>query len=324
MDVLGTSIALALKKARPGQFEIAAAAADPAVLKKVRAMGAVDSTHDSARRAVEGAEIVILDTPLVHTRDLLEALGPVIQRGAVVTDTGIIKAPVIDWATSFLPDGVHFVAGRPVPRSELGDIDSASADILAGAEYCVVAETDSDPEAVKSIVSLAEICGAKPFFLDPREHDTYSSAMGVLPNVISAALIGTVSASNSWAEMARLASGQFRDMTRYADVDPEESHAASMVNPEDLVHWIDQMITSLYAYRNQIKDDKEELFHSYVNAWEQRAKWEADAVHPDDAGDAWRGSREVMTEMMVGTFAMNRYRKMTGKSRKQWEYFRKG
>ena len=325
VDVLGTSIALGLKKAKPGTFEIVAAAADPDVLKTVKRIGAADQTHSSARKAVEGAEIVILDTPLIHTRDLLEALGPYIQPGAVVTDTGLIKTPVIEWANSFLPKGTHFIAGRPVPKSDLTGLEDASADVLTGAEYCVVAEPDSSSEAVQTLVSLAELCGSKPFFLGAREHDTYSAAMGVLPTVISSALMATTSSSNSWAEMARLASGQFGDMTRLADRDPEESHAASMVNPDDLVHWIDQMITSLYTFRNQVKDDKEELFGSFVNAWEQRARWQADAVHPDDASMKPRiDSGEAMAEMMVGSILMDRYRDMTGKSRKQWEYFRKG
>ena len=327
-DVLGTSIALALKKARPGQFDVAAAAADPDMLGRLRKMGAADSTHDSARRAVAGAEVVVLDTPLIHTRDLMEALGAELETGTVVTDTGPIKAPVIGWAKTLLPRGVHFVAGRPVPRADLGGVTDASADLLKGAEYCVVPETDSDSEAVRTVVSLAEICGALPFFLNSREHDTYSVAMGTLPTVIAAALMETASSSNSWAEMSRLASGQFQDMTRLAERDPEESHAPSMINPDDLVHWIDQLISSLYGYRNRIREGegkKEDLFASYVNAWEQRAKWEARAVHPDDVrGEKGQGSGEAMAEMMFGTLLIDRYRKMTGKSRKQWEYFRKG
>ncbi len=324
-DVLGASIALALKKAKPGSFEIVAAAADPGMLKQVKKMGAADQIHDSARKAVKGAEVIILDTPLIHTRDLLEALGPLIEPGAVVTDTGLIKSPVIEWAGSFLPNGVHFIAGRPVPKADLAGLKDASAKVLAGAEYCVVAEPDSSPQAVQALVGLVEMCEARPFFLGAREHDTYSAAMGVLPTVISSALMSTASASNSWAEMSRVASGQFGDMTRLADRDPEESHAASLINPDDLVHWIDQMITSLYAFRNQVKEDKEELFGSFVNAWEQRARWQADAVHPDDAGDRHSmNSGEAMAEMMVGTLLMDRYRNMTGKSRKQWEYFRKG
>jgi cyclohexadieny/prephenate dehydrogenase len=324
-DVLGTSIALGLKKAKPGQFEIVAAAADPDVLKTVKRMGAADRTHSSARKAVEGAEIIILDTPLIHTRDLLEALGPSIEPGAVVTDTGLIKTPVIEWANSFLPKGTHFIAGRPVPKADLAGLKDASAEVLTGAEYCIVAEPDSSSEAVQTLVSLAELCGARPFFLGAREHDTYSAAMGVLPTIISSALMSTTSSSNSWAEMSRVASSQFGDMTRLADRDPEESHAAAMVNPDDLVHWIDQMISSLYAFRNQVKGDKEELFGSFVNAWEQRARWQAGAVHPDDASMKPRiNSGEAMAEMMVGSILMDRYRNMTGKSRKQWEYFRKG
>ena len=324
-DVLGASIVLALKKARPDSFEVTAAAADPDSLKLLRKMGAADRTADGARRAVEDAEVIILDTPLIHTRDLMEALGPVLDRGSVVTDTGPVKEPVIRWAKELLPPGVHFVAGRPVPRADLGGLADASADVLAGAEYCVVTEARGDSDAVATVVSLAEVCGARPFFLDAREHDTYSAAMGALPTVISASLMETASASNSWAEMSRLASGQFREMTRLADRDPEESHAASMVNPDDLVHWIDQIITGLYRYRNQIADGGDELFGSYINAWEQRARWQASAVHPDDVqSDGRQGSGEAMAEMMFGTLLVDRYRKMTGRSRKQWEYFRKG
>lgn len=324
-DVLGVSIALALRNARPGKFTISAAAADPTVLKTIKGMGAVDRTHDSARRAVEGAELVILDTPLVHTRELMEALGPNIEDTAIVTDTGPVKGPVIEWAKRFLEPKVRFVAGRPVPTSDLTSVTDASAEVIRGAEYCVVTETNSDSEAVKTIVNLAELCGAKPLFLSAREHDTYSTAMGILPTVISSALMNIASTSNSWPEMSRLASSQFRDMTRLADRDPEESHAASLVNPEDLIHWVDELITSLYAFRNQVKDDEGNLFLSFVNAWEQRARWQSNAVHPDDrGGDRSQSSGEFMAEMMVGTLIMDRYRKMTGKSRKQWEYFRKG
>ncbi len=324
-DVLGASIVLALRKARPGRFDVTAAAADPDSLKLLTKMGAADRSVDGARRAVEDAEVVVLDTPLIHTRDLLEALGPVLDRGVVVTDTGPVKAPVIRWAREFLPRGVHFVAGRPVPLVDLGGLEDASADALAGAEYCVVTEAGSDRDAVSTVVSLAEVCGAHPFFLDAGEHDTYSAAMGALPTVIAASLMETASSSNSWAEMSRLASGHFREMTRLSDRDPEESHAASMINPDDLVHWIDQVIAGLYRYRNQIAEGGDELFGSFINAWEQRARWQARAVHPDDVRTEGRqGSGEAMAEMMFGTLLVDRYRKMTGRSRKQWEYFRKG
>ena len=324
-DVLGASVLLALRKARPNRFEVTAAAADPDSLKLLRKMGVADRTVDGARKAVEDAEVVILDTPLIHTRDLMEALGPVMDSGTVVTDTGPVKAPLIRWAKEYLPREVHFVAGRPVPKTDLSGLQNASADAIAGSEYCVVTEADSNSDAVTTVVSLAETCGALPFFLDAAEHDTYSAAMGVLPTVISASLMETVASSNSWAEMSRLASGQLRDMTRLADQDPEESHAATMMNPDDLVHWVDELIAGLYRYRNQVSAGGDELFASYINAWEQRAKWQANAVHPDDTRvHSSQSSGETMAEMMLGTLLVDRYRKMTGKNRKQWEYFRKG
>ena len=81
---------------------------------------------------------------------------------------------------------------------------------------------------------------------------------------------------------------------------------------------------SLYEFRKQFLDDKEKLFESFISAWEQRAKWEAGTLHPDDSQTATMpNAKETMAEMMIGTYMMDRYRKMTDKSRKNWKYFRK-
>ena len=83
-------------------------------------------------------------------------------------------------------------------------------------------------------------------------------------------------------------------------------------------------IASLYEFRKQFLDDKEKLFESFISAWEQRAKWEAGTLHPDDSQTATMpNAKETMAEMMIGTYMMDRYRKMTDKSRKNWKYFRK-
>ena len=47
-----------------------------------------------------------------------------------------------------------------------------------------------------SFGGLAKAIGSQPYFLDPSEHDSYSSAVDILPSVISAAFVDTTANSD--------------------------------------------------------------------------------------------------------------------------------
>ena len=283
IDIVGLCIALSLKKNHGNDFYITAAGAEPENLKFAKSIGAADKTENSARKCVADAEIIILDAPLHYTKDLLENLSSHFADGATITDTGPLKQPIIKWADKLLPPSVNFVASRPVPKDVLWSIEDVSPDTIAQSPYCIVTDKTTSSEGIQTITWLAKQCGAHPYFLDAAEHDSYSSAMAFLPNVIASALIMTASKSRSWPEMSKLSTPEFKSMTQLADKDPEENSLAADLNSKDTIHWIDEMITSLYEFRNQLTDDKEKLFESFISAWEQRAKWEAGTLHPDDS-----------------------------------------
>jgi prephenate dehydrogenase len=324
IDIIGLCIALSLKKNHGSDFYITAAGAEPEDLKFAKSIGAADKTETSARKCITDAEIIIMDAPLHYTKDLLENLSSHFNPGATITDTGPLKQPVIKWARELLPSSINFVASRPVPKEILWSLEDVSPDAISQSPYCIVTDKTTSSEGIQTITWLAKQCGSQPYFLDSAEHDSYSSAMALLPNVISSALIMTASKSRSWPEMSKLSTPEFKAMTQLADKDPEENSLAADLNSKDTVHWIDEMIASLYEFRKQFLGDKEKLFESFISAWEQRAKWEAGTLHPDDSQTATMpNAKETMAEMMIGTYMMDRYRKMTDKSRKNWKYFRK-
>ena len=65
------------------------------------------------------AQLIIVDTPLDDTRDLLQAVGPTLQPGTVVTETGTAKIQVFEWAKEYLPSGVDLIGSRPLPRRQV-------------------------------------------------------------------------------------------------------------------------------------------------------------------------------------------------------------
>lgn len=99
--------------------------------------------------------------------------------------------------------------------------------------------------------------------------------------------------------MHMLAESQFETFGRHATNDPLDNEAVCLADPESLVHWIDELILELYAFRTEIKDRREELIERFVHAWELRAKWEADAVVPQD-GVRIPSAGESIASAMLG------------------------
>ena len=327
MGPIGASIGLALKRARLPDLEIVGSSGNRKALSTAAKIGAVDSTSGNLRSAVEGADLVILDSHVTETKELLEAIGPILEDGCIVTDTAATKVQVLEWAEQHLPDRVSFVGGRPLPKELPAEVKDADPSIFEDTEYCIIPGRSADRGSVRTIVGLVEKLRAKPLFLDAHEHDSYAAAMTYLPIVMSSAFVTATAGSDGWKEMRRLAAAEFRDFSSLASNDPEDNRDSSMANPEALVHWLDQLITVLYGYRNQIKDKSDGLLDSFITAWEARAKWETGAEGDDDEGRSRIPTAgESMATFMVGGRLADRYREYTQRDKKKksgWKYLRK-
>lgn len=325
---IGASIGLALKRAKLTNLEVVGSSGNGKALSAVSKMGAVDTTTGNLRSAIANAGLVILDAPVGETQELLEAIGPVLEEGCVVTDTSPTKVPLMNWADENLPRGVSFVGGRPLPKSVPADIEEADPSIFEDTDYCIIPSKSADQAAVRTVVGLVEKLQAKPLFLDAHEHDSYAAAMTYLPIVMSSAFVTATAGSASWREMHRLATSEFRDFSSLASNDPQDNRDASLANPKTLVHWLDRLITVLYGFRNQINDNSEGLFDSFINAWEAHAKWESGAVGSDDEEGRARipTAGESMATFMMGGRLAERYREYTARDNKKkagWKYLRK-
>lgn len=320
---LGASIALGLKQAKADDLYVVAAGGNKEALNQGSKMGAVDKVAGSIKDAVVDADVVMMDATHQHTRELLEAVGPLLKPNSVLTDTGAMKVRMLEWTKRYLPESVSYVGGHPLPKEAITHVKDARADLLAGTDYCIIQSTSAKPAAVSNVVGIAEALQAKPFFLDAAEHDAFASAMSYLPVVLSSAFATSVSSSKSWREMSKLASGEFKGITQLASQDPEANHLSSLASPETLVHWIDQMIAELYAYRKEIRQDDDALLKRFVRGWEAIARWEAGALNDEPGAPNAPSMGDSMASTFMGDLLLKKYREMTGRDRKQWEYFKK-
>ena len=320
MGAIGTSIGLGLKRAGLSETEIIGADEDGDALNVATKMGAVDQTSSHLGRALDGAQLVILAVPLPETRELLEAIGPVLEQGCVVTDTATVKTRVMEWAKEYLPRGTSYVGGRPIPKWSLISTEDADATVFEDTDYCVIPSSSAEPEAVKTIVGLVESLGARPLFLDAQEHDSFAAALTHLPAVISAALVTSTNDSAYWRDMAKLAGPEFSRLSSLAAFNPEESAAVSLANQDPLVRWLDRMIAELSSYREQIEKRDENLLERFIHAWEQRARWEAGVVDEGPEIEVPSAAQSI-AGMVVGRRMARRFGQIVkvGK-RPPWKY----
>ena len=233
---VGSALGVALK-AGVSEATITGFDPDKANAAKAAAAGAVDEVRPNAAQAVAGAQLIILATPLAATRDVLRIVGEFAPTGCVVTDACPLKAPVLRWAEEFLPPSLDFVGGHPV----LKPASFGAPSPLQGADYCIVPSKATPADAVEAVIGLASAVGAKPFFIEAAEHDSYVIATEYLPRIAASAAIHAASTGPVWRDVRRLWSETFQDAVMAAELDPHEMAIILEYAPEALLSWVERL-----------------------------------------------------------------------------------
>jgi len=288
LGFIGGSIGLALHQAE-AELEIVGHDRERGAANQAKKIGAVDKTDWNLISACEEADLVVIAIPVGGVKSTLEAIGPYLRPGCLITDTASIKSPVIEWAKEILPDGVNFVGGDPIVSHAAaaaggteGGIDAARADLFSGVVYCLTPAAGAAPKAVKLASDFVYLLGAQPYFLDPLEHDGLMAGIDHLPFVLSAALMGVTTESASWREMRKLAGGAFESATHFVSTDPTTYRDACLVNRENIVRWIDGCSEKLSDLKETIlAGDAEELERVFEETIIARQRW----LRAREAGD---------------------------------------
>jgi prephenate dehydrogenase len=273
LGLIGGSLALALKKASAKGTEIVGFSRSAETIAVARKCGAIDQAAKNLASAVSGADMVVIATPVMVTKEVLASISEHLSPRCVVTDTGSTKVQVMQWAGEYLSSKVSFIGGHPMAGKETSGINEADADLFQGCVYCLTPSSCATPQAVRKLKRLVESIGAKPFFIDAETHDNLVAGVSHLPMLLSAAFVTVTTKSRLWPEMAKLAAGGYRDFSRLASGNPEMNRDICLTNQEKIVDWLDRYIEVLKGYRHLVAEDSDELTEMLAQAREARDKW---------------------------------------------------
>ena len=321
LGLIGGSIGLGLRQWSEAQgtgksvLEVAGFDTDLDQQHYAQKIKAVDRASWDLARAVEGADLIIVASPVGAMEQTFETIGPLLKAGAVVTDTGSTKFDVLAWAKRLLPTTVSFVGGHPM-AGKAQSIEAADADLFKGATWCVAPAVTATEEAVRTVLGMVAALGAEPFFIDPAEHDAYVAGISHLPFTISAALMRTVSADPSWRDMKSLTAGGFRDVSRLAAGSPAMHRDILLTNRPAVSRWLDSYIEMLTDLRRNLdagdEAASEALLDFFTQARDARAEWatqttrEGELLHGTGAELSTEGISDQMGRMLLGGFGKRR------------------
>lgn len=315
LGLIGGSVGLALKRAHADDTEVVGFDREQEVMVRAHKAGVVDAIAPTIERAVADATMVIVSTPIVTMRRVFREMAPALQKGALVTDTASTKGTVLRWAEAELPRTVHFVGGHPMAGKESMGLHHAEEDLFDGRPYCIVPSVDASQGAVNVVVGFAEALGARPFFLDADEHDSYAAAVSHLPLVTSIALFNLAKGSNAWPELAGISGPAFRDLTRLASGQPEMSQDIFMTNRDNVLHWLNRYIGELNKVAEMIesREDDETLYRSLTTTQIERDRFMEKLPQREDPVKRveFPTSSEAFMTMLTGTLVQERAKELT-------------
>lgn len=321
LGLIGGSIGLALKEQKDPKLQVIGFDAEVDIGTKAQKRGAVDKAVWRLPEAVEGAQIVIIATPVLAIREVLQTIAEMLQPGAVVTDTGGTKSAVMAWAKEYLPQGISFIGGNPLTGKDVVGIEKASPALFHNSRYVLIPDKAAHGSAVQAVVDLVSTTlKAKPYFMDADEHDSYAAAVAHLPMLLAQTVVGATSKSPSWKEMSRLAASGFEAASSLAGADPLNNLDICITNREAIVHWANEAIREMARFRDLVSGSTNEagaeaLGTALARSWEAREVWHTKYLEGDISDDAparpsMPSPGEQLADFMIGAKLRERYQQM--------------
>jgi len=254
IGLIGSSVARAARS-RGAAAEIQCFDADPAHLARAVELGLVDRAAGSAAAAAEGADLVILCTPLGSYAAIGAEIGPVLKPGAVVSDVGSSKGSVIRDLAPCLPLHAALVPAHPVAGTEQSGPDAGFAELFVN-RWCILTPAEgTDAAAIALVERFWTALGSKAEHMDAQHHDLVLAITSHVPHLIAYNIVATADdlESVTKSEVIKYSAGGFRDFTRIAASDPVMWRDVFLNNREAVLEMLARFSEDLTALQRAIR-----------------------------------------------------------------------
>ncbi|MCF6180207.1 MAG: prephenate dehydrogenase/arogenate dehydrogenase family protein [Geopsychrobacter sp.] len=271
VGLIGGSLALALKEAG-FVGEVVGCGRGKPNLEVAQKLGIIDRYERDPKRAVEGADLIFLATPVRTLAAVVAEIVPALKPGAIITDGGSVKAEVLREITPLMPEGVHFVAGHPIAGTEQSGAEAAFADLYKGKRCILTPNAQTDTEALEGVTAMWQAAGSEVVCMPVEKHDRVLAAISHLPHMVAYSLVNAVGSYDHYEEnILEYSAGGFRDFTRIASSDPSMWRDIALTNQTALLEMMEQFENFFAELKEDVrKGDIDRLFEFFLRSKELR------------------------------------------------------
>lgn len=257
LGLIGGSWGMALKKHGLAARRIGFGRAS--TVARALAMDAVDEGTDDLRKAVQGAQLIILAPPVGAILDYISRLKDIASPDALVTDVGSTKRLICERARETFGGAPLFLGGHPLAGKERAGVENADAALFTNARYVLtpLEEEHLEDPRIRAFASLVSAIGARPCFMDPDRHDRALAFLSHLPQLVSSALASVIAEENRNSQLpVELAASGFRDVTRLAESPYSVWRDICLTNLENIQLALEALIEKVAFMKRHLGDSE--------------------------------------------------------------------
>jgi len=246
--------------------------ANPEVRARVREIGFGDRVAETAAEAVDGADLVIIATPVstigAVTRDIADHLKP----GATLSDVGSVKHAAAQAMQGHAPASVFVVPAHPVAGTEHSGPDAGFAELFKNRWTLITPAQDRKDDAeyqaaVARLTAFWEALGANVELMEEKHHDLVLAVTSHLPHLIAYTIVGSAAdlENVTESEVMKFSAGGFRDFTRIAASDPTMWRDVFLTNKDAVLEMLGRFTEDLQTLSRAIRwGEGDKLFDHFT------------------------------------------------------------
>ena len=272
IGLIGGSLAKAIKKTNQSEI-VFGFGRDEDRLEKAQKGNVIDQYSADIVEALDGANMVIIATPVGSYESILRKIKPHITKGMLISDVGSTKVSVIE-AVKTVFDGVldNFIPAHPIAGKEKSGFEVSDADLFVNKKVIITPLENSNPESIKVLTKMWEEVGAEVDFMTPKSHDDLLGMTSHLPHMLAFSLVNYLISQHPEASV--YAAGGFKDFSRIASGDAIMWRDICLHNRDEIVAHIKGYQESLNALVDAIdSQNKEQLESLFREAKNTRDSW---------------------------------------------------
>jgi len=247
LGLIGGSLAMALKAKSGIECYIAGLDSDQLTLERAQVMGIIDNII--VNWDVSACDMVFICSPIPAIPMVLGKISSTLKPGAIVTDVGSVKSPVMNWFASMLPAGVTGIGGHPMAGSDKSGISAADNHLFENAVWVLTPPPEAGTVKLAALTCLLAATGASIRVMDAARHDEAVSRVSHLPHLTAVCLVNALQDNE---ESLGLAGGGFRDTTRIASSQSGLWADILLSNRDKVIDSIDALVEKLAAIRHTL------------------------------------------------------------------------